>query len=190
MRLALLKLSCVNCSAPLDVGDDLERFACMYCGTTQIVQRAGGTVALKKVESAIHAVQRGTDRTAAELAIPRLNKELAEAQTERLLALKAEKEKMAKAYSGRTKLTLIVFIVFMFLGVMGAGLFVNAPALIQKLYPFVWLGSCVGVPVWVYRKVKLPRDNTRDVLAPFDARITKIEEQLRANRAILDSVSS
>lgn len=41
-----------------------------------ITQRRGGTVALKGVEGAIRRVQVGTDKTAAELAMPRLHAEL------------------------------------------------------------------------------------------------------------------
>ena len=43
-----INLNCTNCGAkPLDVhdDDDMERFACGYCGTEIIVQRRGGTVA-------------------------------------------------------------------------------------------------------------------------------------------------
>ena len=43
-----------------------------------IVQRQGGTVALKTVTEAIKQVQIGTDKTAAELAIVRYEKELTE----------------------------------------------------------------------------------------------------------------
>jgi len=48
------------------------------CGTELIVQRPGGTVALKAVTEAIKKVQIGTDKTAAELAITRYEKDLQE----------------------------------------------------------------------------------------------------------------
>src|SRR5450432_973824 len=71
-----IDLNCTNCGGKLEVYDDMERFACGYCGSQMIVQRRGKTVALKAVTEAIHKVQIGTDKTAAELAIVRLNKEL------------------------------------------------------------------------------------------------------------------
>ena len=70
-----INLNCANCGAKLDVYEDMERFACGYCGTELIVQRRGGTVALKAVTDAIKKVQIGTDKTAAELALARLNQE-------------------------------------------------------------------------------------------------------------------
>ncbi len=71
-------LNCPNCGAKLDIYDDMERFACSYCRSEMIVQRRGGTVALREIQSAIKGVQVGTDRTAAELALVRLEKELHE----------------------------------------------------------------------------------------------------------------
>jgi len=71
----MIAMGCVGCGAPLEIAPDMEHFACNYCGAVQRVERKGGTVALRKVEQAIHAVQRGTDKTAAELALVRLEKE-------------------------------------------------------------------------------------------------------------------
>jgi ribosomal protein S27E len=73
-----INLSCANCGAKLDVYDDMDRFSCGYCGTELIVQRRGGTVAIKAVTEAIKKVQIGTDKTAAELAIARYESELKE----------------------------------------------------------------------------------------------------------------
>ncbi len=71
-----ITLKCESCGAKLDVYGDMERFACGYCGTEMVVQRRGGTVALKLLQEAIKNVQIGTDKTAAELALVRLNDEL------------------------------------------------------------------------------------------------------------------
>lgn len=82
-----IPLNCLNCGGRLDVYDDMERFACGFCGTGMIVQRRGGTVSLKSVAEAIHKVQIGTDKTAAELALVRLNEELKKlTDEERLVA--------------------------------------------------------------------------------------------------------
>jgi hypothetical protein len=54
----------------------MTKFACGYCGAEQIVERRGGTVALKPIADAIARVQVGTDKTAAELALKRLPQEL------------------------------------------------------------------------------------------------------------------
>lgn len=75
-QIRTIMLKCPSCGAALEVTPDLERFACGYCGIEQIVQRKGGTVALRLITEAIARVQTGTDRTAAELAIKRTSDEI------------------------------------------------------------------------------------------------------------------
>ena len=67
-----ITLNCKNCGAKLEVYSDMDHFACGYCGTELLVQRLSGAVALESVENAIHRVQVGTDKTAAEYALVRL----------------------------------------------------------------------------------------------------------------------
>lgn len=42
-----VKLKCENCGSGMDVYDDMDRFACGYCGTEIAVQRRGGTIVLQ-----------------------------------------------------------------------------------------------------------------------------------------------
>lgn len=65
-------MNCASCSAPIQIKPEVTQFVCAYCGSSQIVDRSGGAVTLNLVTDAIHQVQRGTDRTAAELALVRL----------------------------------------------------------------------------------------------------------------------
>ena len=83
MKTVILK--CPSCGSGLEITPDLDQFACSYCGTEQIVQRNGGVIVLKLLTEAIGNVQRGTDATAAELAIQRLEGDLAKTEQERIL---------------------------------------------------------------------------------------------------------
>lgn len=71
-------LSCKSCGGRLEITSDLDRFACAYCGTEQIVNRRGGVVSLELVSEKLDGMKVGIDRTAAELAIIRLTNELQE----------------------------------------------------------------------------------------------------------------
>lgn len=75
-EIRVIKLSCVSCGSVLDISQQMDRLACGYCGTQQIVERSGGAIHLRGVAEALSKVQVGTDRTASELAIVRLTKEL------------------------------------------------------------------------------------------------------------------
>jgi uncharacterized protein (DUF983 family) len=71
-----ITLSCPSCGAKLEITQDVNRFACYHCGREHIVRRSGGIVSLAPVVDAINQVKSGVDRTAAELAIIRLQKEI------------------------------------------------------------------------------------------------------------------
>src|SRR5688500_7198393 len=71
-------LKCPACGGRLEVFNDMTAFACGYCGNALTTRRRGGTISLS-LEEAVESVAANTDRTAAELAMARLTKELEEA---------------------------------------------------------------------------------------------------------------
>lgn len=73
---AFVNLNCLNCGAKLKITENIFEFACRHCGTTQIVERTGGMVALKFLSDRIDRVQNSVDKTAAELKIQRYQGEL------------------------------------------------------------------------------------------------------------------
>jgi hypothetical protein len=77
-----ISMRCASCGAGLQISPEMDHFACGYCGTSLSIVRQGGTVALKLVADSIAKVQVGTDRTAAELALVRLSKEIKALQRE------------------------------------------------------------------------------------------------------------
>ncbi len=70
-------LTCPSCGGKLQITNDLDRFACGFCGTEHIVKRTGGVVALSPVVEGLRQVRVGVDKTASELAIARLKQEIA-----------------------------------------------------------------------------------------------------------------
>ena len=183
----VINLNCVNCGAPLEIAPTLEIFACSFCGSQQRVERHGGTVALQKVESAIKAVQRGTDRTAAELALPRLAKELNFAEAEMALALKQEAKRQTNAGSFRR----IISTVFILISIVAAPLVVTAitsSGIIASILSLVWLAVAIGAPIYVNRKWKLPPTQGPVIQAEYGRRILIIKQHIQANRTILENL--
>lgn len=76
-------LSCPSCGGKLQITEDIDRFACAHCGQEHIVKRSGGIVTLAPVVDAIKRVEVGVDKTAAELAMARLEREIHDTGTER-----------------------------------------------------------------------------------------------------------
>ena len=76
-------LSCPSCGGELIITSDIDRFACGHCGRAHIVKRAGGIVSLAPIVEALRKVEAGIDKTASEMAINRLHREIEELRSRR-----------------------------------------------------------------------------------------------------------
>jgi ribosomal protein S27E len=125
-----IKLKCENCGADLDVYDDMERFACGYCGTEIAVQRRGGTVVLKSMTQAAKNIAAGADQSSADLALIRLKEEAGGLSKRYDAMLKERVERNKRGYIIGGSLLLVGFVVvrsgyslMMGLGLLLAGIF-------------------------------------------------------------------
>jgi DNA-directed RNA polymerase subunit RPC12/RpoP len=167
-----INLTCANCGGKLEVYDDMERFACGYCGSEMLVQRRGGTVALKAVTEAIHQVQIGTDKTAAELAIVRLNNE-----REKLKAGYARVEAERSSSSGRAGCAITLFIL------LGISMIALVP---EK--PGVGIGGLVlliGLTVLVAKQVVTDKKKVLLTLAAMKSKMDLTDLEIDRNRKIV-----
>lgn len=155
--------------------DDMERFACGYCGTELIVQRRGGTVALRAVTEAIRKVQIGTDKTAAELALARLNQEAGTIDAE-LKKLGAEagvlkgKSNMNVGCGVSIAAILLLIGLMMFVGGLASNVSAGTATLgfIMAVAGIAWIVTAVRSP-------ELPQ-------------VTLLETQMRAKKAELATI--
>lgn len=71
-------LSCLLCYAKLQIGNDIQQFVCSRCGSEYVVKRNGNVISLTPVAVAeqLKGVLIGVDKTASELAIVRLKREI------------------------------------------------------------------------------------------------------------------
>jgi hypothetical protein len=70
-----LALTCLKCGGKLQIRDDKTEFTCPYCGTPHL-NNQDGMISLVRIEKSLKNVEKGVDKTAAELAIRRLKEEL------------------------------------------------------------------------------------------------------------------
>ncbi len=78
-----INLTCSKCGAKLQITKDIDRFTCSHCRNEQVVIRSGGIVTLAPVVNEVKGVKKATNKTASELAIVRLQKEIEEIDKER-----------------------------------------------------------------------------------------------------------
>jgi hypothetical protein len=180
-QVRIIKLQCISCGGKLEVSPDMERFTCGYCGTEQIVERRGGTISLKGVAQAISRVQAGTDKTAAELALNRLERELESLNNKRArLRTQAENEKKSN-----TKLMIWIFVGSAIVG--GA---TTPHGTRSDTFPpgviLVLIGIVIGIIVKVSRDKKV-KERFNGELQGWNAHANDIHEKMAKNREIVDS---
>jgi len=199
-----ITLSCPNCGGTLEIYDDIDRFACSFCGSETLIQRRGGTVALKKVETAIRRVQVGTDRTAAELAMPRLHVELQQ-WTRAEQSLLNHRVTVLKFTSGHglwcLGMAMAIFAPLWVLAVEWATFWERHSPLLRVV---LWvtattLFSC-GIWIWQQGRRRRKREKAKKAeemlhvqeananrVAEIRSQIARVRAQILENRQILDS---
>ncbi len=163
-----INLNCANCGAKLEIYDDMDHFACGYCGTEMLVQRRGGTVALRAVTEAIKKVQVGTDRTAAELALVRLGKELEQLKADRS---QVQKKRGANDGSGCFLLVLVLM----------SGVALQA----SPAFGAFVVVMCIGASVWWFRDAAAKDRKLLQTLAEMKSRIDQKEQEIDRTRKIV-----
>jgi hypothetical protein len=153
----------------------MDRFACGYCGTEMIVHRRGGTVALKAVTEAIERVRVGTDKTAAELAIARCEKEL---QAVKTAIAGMDAEGSANTVGAGCAVLMGVF-----------GFFVVASTTsgdaTGAVLIILFLGLLVAGFSWAFRVHTRKQDVQNAKLTELRNREAELAKELEANTAIL-----
>lgn len=80
-----LTLTCPTCGAKLRVTDRISVLVCASCGNEHMVTRDGGAIYLAPMADDMRQMRVGVDKTAAELAIVRLEKEIAALEEQSLV---------------------------------------------------------------------------------------------------------
>jgi ribosomal protein S27AE len=173
-----LTLNCTNCGAGLEVSQDMERFACGYCGTQQIVERKGGTVALKPLTDAIRMVQTGTDKTAAELALKRMGEELAALhgsyRARQGQASVAKNSAMTSAVVGTIVIGLVALIA--------------VSNTVGEVGSLIVVGLAIGICIMIVKRTSRPiEEQLQTDLAAIGAKARDLERRIAEKRAIADS---
>ena len=73
-----IALTCPSCGADLKIDSKSQTFTCGHCGKQFLVKQSGGALSIIPIVEGIRNVQTGVDKTASELAIKRLQKEIRE----------------------------------------------------------------------------------------------------------------
>ena len=208
-----MSLSCKSCGAKLDITEDIDRFACSYCGTEQIVKRSGGLVALQVEAEDITRIRGGIDRTAAELAIPRLKQEIHDLKntkssyTSTLNQMKAKHKAPYRTYAGASMIifTVLFSALLIFLGTRGnydSGI-VDTSQLDSACISLGLIGGFIGIAMGIislmtenikyknqvkeYEDLEVPWKGISNQIVDLENEITKKHNLLRKYESLVNS---
>jgi len=174
--MGIIPMKCSSCGAPLEVDPEMESFSCGYCGAALMVERKGGTIALKMVAEGLKAVQAGTDKTAAELAIQRLQRRLIEVQSRYAQAMEAWQYEQVNSAGN---LVSVILVGVVMIGAMFMGLAFLFTGVIGKDPPLAIIGLLfVAAGVWVFIRSKGLKGPRREL----EAKRKKAESQINSIR--------
>jgi hypothetical protein len=84
---SIITLTCPSCGAKLKLVDGVHLLACRNCGNEHMVHRDGGSIYLAPIAQDVRGIRLGVDKTAAELAVARLTREMEVLENEKRRAL-------------------------------------------------------------------------------------------------------
>lgn len=163
--------------------------ACQYCGTTTKIARSDGTGAPQNVSKGIRTKHRWADRTAAELALPRLARELENLKERRTAALQLEQEHRKRSVVRKLQLVGATFVLMLIAlpFVFTETLSLTGREYIADIAKWLWLGVTLFVTFSVYKRVHIEPNQSKEIDKSFDNQIDVIQSQIKANQSIVDS---
>lgn len=179
----LITLTCPTCGARLKVTDQIHLLHCRNCGNEHMVVRNAESIYLAPIAQDVRGIRVGVDKTAAELAMTRLSKEM-------------EALEMRRQHIERQAANSIIppdFWEKFFARSSGIALLIGVVSLIVSQYGFAFAvgGFFVVVLIgyFVFSETRLNRAdrNKTATLAQLNSEINIKREQYRKNRAIAES---
>lgn len=191
----IASLKCPNCGAGLQIGPDIDVFACAFCGNAAKVVRQGGLIALQDVAENIVAVASNTDRTASELALIRLDKEL-NAVTQNICSLEEEQASISKGFVPQFKevwfWTKVLATVFLVSAVIYQiiGIFPTSVAAILFIVCAVAVRSIqIDDIVKINKSVRQDLESVDDALVFMRKSLVDINAEIERHKRIVSSAS-
>ena len=164
-----ITLTCPSCGGKLESTQDIDRFVCSHCGKEHLVKRRRGVVSLlHRVE-----VEVGVDKTATELAIVQLQKEIGELQAKRTSLLQLSPRPAIRP----------IFVVPFVLGCILASIFLSS---LMDNNTVGSIGFLIGVALISIGTIYYSRPNTKHWDETTGVQIKSMDGQLTEKKAELN----
>jgi hypothetical protein len=165
-----ITLTCPSCGGKLQITRDINRFACSHCGTEQLVKRGRGIITIAPVVEEIKKVQKGVDKTAAELAIVRIRKEI--------IFLTQQKNEFDNKKEPSGCIITVVLVVAAIISLFIAAQIVSYSEIgAGALFLVLWMGQ-VAILVYFWK-------NSQNTYNPFQDELEQKIRELAKNKKII-----
>lgn len=175
-----LTLTCPTCGAKLKLADKINLLVCASCGNEHMVTRDGGAIYLAPMAADMRQMRVGVDKTAAELAVVRLGKELADLEAS--LAQLNERRRKNNNESGC--LWSVGIVVELILIIQMYNLFAAADYAVSVGCAILFLGL---LAVMIANATKRTKSQVDEDSERTEAAIKNRRTQLAKNRQIAES---
>lgn len=177
-----ITLTCPTCGAKLKLNNSLSLLVCASCGNEHMIHRDGGAIYLAPLAQDVRQIRIGTDKTAAELAVSRLTKELDALNVEFEELINRSDDQWVDSGPAKTTIALGGFFALIAVITLASGSWGLA----------IPCGAVAAFMLYDGFKSQAGRDEKinslrEEALAPIEDKLDKKEEQLRKSREILDS---
>lgn len=181
MTNTITTLTCPSCGSRLQLIKGVDRFACFYCGNEHIVHRESGIVYLepiaedvRHIRAGVDNIRGGVDKTAAELAIVRLTKELNDLENKLKSSIACDLNKwIPRSDLGQA---LLFFSVVLFLVAASAHVLITWLIFLCFFCPFVYLEM---------RRNQIARALKDETIHDIQVEITQTKASLIKNRKLV-----
>jgi hypothetical protein len=179
----LITLTCPTCGAKLKVTDQIHLLACRNCGNEHMVIRNVDAIYLAPMAQDVRGIRVGVDKTAAELAVARLTKEVAELDSEYRKVLPYTLNQWKPPSSDERNSIKIAVVAFLFF-VGGLGNQLPGLAIIS-------IAICIVMAIIYFRtstqRTRAARSLRDSELPRLEQSLSKKSSELKKNRAIAES---
>jgi hypothetical protein len=179
----LLTLTCPTCGAKLAVTDQIHLLACRSCGNEFMVHRNMGAIYLAPIAQDVKQIRVGVDKTAAELAVARLTKEIEQLNASIALVNAQTLEQWIPETVGEGALRAMGMLAIVFTFVA----FVLGHGSVGFILFIALIGCLGGFSYLKHRRTVAAHTMCENELSRLNDMLTAKHAQLQRNRQIADS---
>lgn len=173
-----ITLTCPSCGGKLNINPKSERFFCNHCGNEHILKQQDNVLIVSPIVKGLEKVQTGVDKTASELALTRISKDITDLLEEKKSLDNKINGPFGKSYQQMVSLVIIIISISLFIFSV-----VSKEARICAFPPILFIPLSV---IW-FRNINKTSDETENRISTIDDKIVKLKGEYQSHKELIAS---